>query len=102
MSDDLAKKLQRMHEAVTDIVLDKLEARKAVYETIIDDEGNAVSIKTDKTESAASRDDLMMAMALLKQNEIKAELKQQGTFGKLRDKLENRKRKRLPRPEEDE
>ncbi len=58
MADDsLREKLESLNEAVTDLVLGRVEGKE------LDDEGNPVR---------ASNDDLRVAMQLLKQNSISA------------------------------
>jgi hypothetical protein len=58
MADDsLREKLESLNEAVTDLVLNRVEGKE------LDDDGNPVR---------ASNDDLRVAMQLLKQNSISA------------------------------
>lgn len=55
--DSLREKLDTLNEAITDLVLDKVQGKE------LDDEGNPVR---------PSNDDLRVAMQLLKQNSISA------------------------------
>ena len=66
---DLNEKLQELHEAVVDLVVDRL---KAVEE---DEEGNAIS--------AVTNEDLRTALALLKQNGVTAPVKEGGKVSQV-------------------
>jgi hypothetical protein len=99
---DLDKVLQEIHHKVANIVLEKVSAQKKKMEVFLGEDGEYYEKDTGELESAASKEDLMLALALLKQNEIKAELKQDSTMGKLRQALKHKKQKSLPKVSEDD
>lgn len=99
---DLDKVLQEIHHKVASIVLEKVSAQKKKMEVFVGTDGEYYERDTGELESAASEKDLMIALALLKQNEIKAEIQQDSTMGKLRAALKQKRQKSLPKVNEDD
>lgn len=98
---NLDEVLQEIHYKVANIVLEKVSAQKKKMEVFLGEDGEYYERDTGELESAATEKDLLLALALLKQNEIKAELKQESTMGKLRQALKHKKQRSLPKAKDD-
>jgi hypothetical protein len=99
---DLDKVLQEIHLRVCNIVLEKVSVQKKKMEVILGKDGEYYERDTGELEPAATKEDLLLALALLKQNEIKAEVSQDSTMGKLRAALKQKRQKSLPKVNEDD
>lgn len=96
---DLSELLQELHAVMVENLLEEAKREEEEYEKVVNESGEVVYSPTGKMRWAMSRDDKMLALKLLQQNEIKAEVKQESAMGKLRERL---KGKSMPRIEKDD